>query len=192
MKPIRPYLSSSYRLRLSLQEIAKILVIGPATAIISFFILEVATAQFFETYILAYFEEGDNLIVGLLILAFFGIAMLVSIIAGVLITDDMKKLSVLKASLMGFLTSLFIVIVIAYIFVHQLYPEFFFENISEWFDYFILFPNVIVVFAIYVLDSLFYLYVIVVLSYFIIFTIYLEIYYEYPEQKFPKFYNEMW
>jgi len=166
----------------------KIIVFGPLVSLFAFLMLEVLTAHFFVNFIINNLE--DRVTLSLIILVLLAISLLVSTVVGILITkEDLKKIVVIKASIMAYCVSLVCIIVISYGYMLAFHSSFFEE--LDWIDFFLQFPVVIVYFGIYAFNSIIALYLFTVICYFIIFIIFLEKYYEY--RGFKKYnYNQIY
>ena len=166
--------------RIDLNKKVSIVILGLMISVMVFFIIYVAFAQFLSDFIIENFDDVTNL--SILVLGLLFISFISSIAVGILICTDLKKSVVLKASIMAFCINFLILILISYISMFVLYP-WIFENIIG-FQIILIFPQVIIYFGIYVMQNIFYMFILSQFIYFIIFVIFLEKFHQYRKIKY--------
>lgn len=157
---------------------AQIFIMGFFISLIVLLMVWGAFARFINDYIVDLFS-GNNVLL-LIILGLQLISLGVAVGVGILLTDDVSKKSVLKASLMSFILTLAIIIGISYFVLAILYPEIFSE--VKGFEFIGIFPSVIMYFSIYVLKNPFTVYILTILIYYLLFVVFLEDFYEYENR----------
>ena len=118
-----------------------------------------------------------NYILLIIILGLFGITFAVSVIFGILITEDIDKRSVLAASGVAILPTFIIILGISYFGLALVYPEIYSE--LQGLELILAFPAVLVYFSIYVLQNFFLIYIITIVLYYLFFLVFLETFYEF-------------
>lgn len=121
-------------------------------------------------------ELESNTVLFAIIIGLLLITSLVSITVGSLMIEDVKETVVIKASIMSLLLTFFVVFIVSYVSLIVLYPEIFLN--VEGFEVILIFPQVIVYFGIYVLDQVYYLFILFSIIYFIFFVIFIELFFE--------------
>lgn len=161
-------------LKIPIKQKITILGVGFLASLLLLLIIYVMFAQVIVDFLI---NSIDNqIILSLIILGLLMLSFVISLIVGFLITDDIRKTSILKASIMSFLVNFIIILVISYVSLIIFYPNVFSE--VSGLEIILIFPQVIIYFSIYILIHPFYLFIISSFVYFIIFIIFLEIYYE--------------
>ena len=120
---------------------------------------------------------GGNDILLLIILGLFGISLFASTVVGIILTEDMSRKSVFRASGVALVICFVIIIIISYGFVLVLYPVAFSELIGI--DVVLAFPSVIAYFSLYVLNDVFTIYILTIIIYYVLFIVLLESFYVY-------------
>ena len=120
---------------------------------------------------------AGNDVLLLIILGLLGISLLASTLVGIMLTEDMSRRSVFRASGVSLFFSFAIIIMLSYGFVLVLYPVAFSKLIG--FDVVLAFPSVIAYFSLYVLNDVFTIYIITIVIYNALFIVLLETFYEY-------------
>jgi len=146
----------------------------------------VAFAQVFVDYIEGIIEP--DYILSFLILGTFFISMLSSIGVSFLVGGDIRRKSIVYATILSYLSTLGILILISYISLFYLYPEVF-DGLSG-FDYFFVFPLTIVYFALYVLNNFFMLNLISIIISQLLYLVFIILLYKEKElEEIPKNYR---
>ena len=151
-------------------------IVGTGIIVSMLFILMIylAYAQFLLDFVLNNLSNSTNILV--IILGLFGITIVVSLISGFLINKEMKNIVIFKASILSLLTTVFILFIISYVAAFLQY-RFVFEELQIW-EIILVFPQILVYFAIYTLDNFFMLFVLFNFIYFIIYSIFLQAFHE--------------
>ncbi|MCP4651528.1 MAG: hypothetical protein GY853_15810 [PVC group bacterium] len=163
---------------MKISERINILAIGIVATLLLFFIIQTAFARVLVDLFIGYL--GNDMMLFLIIIGFESIVFFVSLAVGILVSEDIKKISVLKASLMAFILNLIFLMILSYISMFIMYPDIFSELQGP--EVIIAFPTVMVYFSIYVLGQVFYLFVISIVSYYIFFTIFIGVFYQYKSK----------
>jgi len=158
-----------------MKEIANILLTGILVSFLMFLMVEVLFAHFINSLLLDVLEDG--LLLMLIILGLELIIMVLSILVGVMVAQNVSRLSVLKASLMSFICNMLFIVMLSYFSLFLMYPEVFSE-VSGLEIIFIL-PQVIVYYSLYILNNVLSLLILSVISYYIIFIVFLNQFHEY-------------
>jgi hypothetical protein len=134
-----------------------------------------AYALFARALVLTSFGEGNTL--GLLFLV--GSLELVAVISSIFVsiwqTDDLPEQTILKTALVAFVLNLIIICVLSYGTLSILYPGIF-SGLSI-FDMILGFPTVLLYFSIFVLGHPIYLFILSIITYYLLFIIFIEVYY---------------
>ena len=120
--------------------------------------------------------DGNNILL-LVIIGNFGITCIVSVVSGIIITEDIAKRSVYQASGVAIFVSFVILIGLCYFGLVITYPEVFSE--LQGIDVIFAFPSVIMYFSIYALGNSFIINIIAIIIYYILFLTFLDTFYEY-------------
>ena len=152
-----------------------IFVVGLITAMMMYLIFQVLFASVIDTFILD--AWGADLILFLVILGYEMIIIVVVVPVSLWVSEKISGSVAYKSAIFAVFVNIFLVIIpISYISLIILYPEIFSE--LSGIDMILAFPTVIVYFSLYVLNNFFYLYMITSVSYFVIYIIFLDIFYD--------------
>lgn len=163
-----------------MQEIAtetkvRIFILGLFVSLLFVLMLWAFFARIINDFALDLLAGNDILL--LIIIGLLGISLLASTIVGIMLTEDMSRRSVFRASLVALCISFVIVIMVSYGFILVLYPVAFSELVGI--DVVLAFPSVIAYFSLYVLKDVFTIYILVIVIYYALFIVFLESFYEY-------------
>lgn len=171
--------------KIELDDKLNIFFLGNVLTWLLFFIFQPLFAQMIIDYTVNNLSNVE--IIFLIILGLELVSLTISVIIGILITEGIRTTSVLSASIMAYLLTLFIWIVISYIGLFIFYPGIF-EEVSGIEIIFVI-PQVIVDFSIYVLNDVIWLFIFSQITYFILFIIFLEIFYVSKKRTYEKYYE---
>jgi len=164
----------------------KIAVLNVILTVLFFIIVEALFAQFTVDLILQYFDS--QFILMFIILGLDLIVLIVSIVVSLLITEHITGESIYKAGIMAYFGSFLLILMVAYITLFLRYPEVFSE--TGGLEVLLIFPQVLVYFAIYILEVPILLFIYTSILYSILFIIFLSEYYEYKPIKYtPRGYS---
>lgn len=153
----------------------RIFILGLFVSLLVILMLWAFLARIINDFALDLLKGNDILL--LIILGLLGISLFASTIVGIMLTEDMSRKSVFRASGVALVISFVIIIIISYGFVLVLYPVAFSELVGI--DVVLAFPSVIAYFSLYVLNDVFTIYILVIIIYYALFIVLLESYYEY-------------
>lgn len=165
-----------------------IFMIGLVSSLLFLLMFYVLFAQILVDFVIGNLEDNTVLyiiILGLLLITFF-----MSIITGFFIVKDVQGSSVIKASIMSIILTLFVMIIVSYGALFILYPEVF-RNLQD-LEIILVFPQVFLTFGIYVLGEIYVLFILVLIIYFLLFVIFLDIFYKYIPAKYVRKKNYKW
>ena len=160
---------------ISLSEKLNIFVVGMLASILMYFVFQTFFASVIVDLFLGNFD--DEFILFLIILGFELVALIISIVVSVLVSDDIKRSSVIKAASFAYLFNLVFLIAISYLFLFILYPVVFSEVSGP--EIILIFPSVMMDFAIYVLGHPAYFFILSIISYYIFFILLIDKFYKY-------------
>ena len=164
-------------MNISIMRKLNILGIGVITTLMILLMIELVFAQIITDLLIG--NINDNLILLIIILGLFGFTMIISILIGFVITKDISRDVVFRASRLSFIGLIIFLFVVAnttlFIFYKNVYSQ------VHGFEILLIFPQVLIYFGIYILDNVFYLFILMIIVYYIFFIIFLE-----------KFYVEKW
>lgn len=160
---------------IEIESKVKIFILGFFVSLLVILMLWAFLARVIEDFALDLLAGNDILL--LIILGLLGISLGASTGVGIMLTEDMSKASVLRASGVALAISFVIIIIISYIAVLVLYPIAFSELVGI--DVVLAFPSVIVYFSLYVLNDVFTIYILTIVIYYVFFIVFLESFYEY-------------
>lgn len=157
---------------------AKIFILGTFISLLVSLMVWSAVARVINDLVVDLFS-GNNVLLIIILgleLIFLGVAIAI----GLLLTEDVSKITVLKASLMAFVLTFAIIIGISYLSLAIFYPEIFTD--IKGIEFVLVFPSIIMYFSIYVLNHPFAIYILTILIYYLLFIIFLEEFYEYENR----------
>ncbi|MCP6718931.1 MAG: hypothetical protein KJI71_01685 [Patescibacteria group bacterium] len=155
------------------KEIINILGVGIGISLLIFLIIQVGFAQLLTDFVLINIDKQFTLF--LIIFGLLFISFLSSIIASQLITKYISSISVLSASFMAFFGTLYALIIISYVTLFMYNPALF--RRVHGFALFMIFPQVIITFTIYFLENIISLFIFSIVSYFLLFILFLNDFY---------------
>lgn len=153
----------------------KIFILGLFVSFLVILMLWAFWARVLHDFALDLLVGNDILL--LIILGLFGITLFASTVVGIMLTEDMSRKSVFRASRVALVICFVIIIIISYGFILVLYPVAFSELVGI--DVVLAFPSVIMYFSLYVLNDVFTIYILTIVIYYVLFIVLLESYYEY-------------
>ncbi|MHA1502434.1 MAG: hypothetical protein ACTSSB_11340 [Candidatus Heimdallarchaeota archaeon] len=171
--------------RLTIKEKVNVLIVGILVSVLFFFMIEVLFAFIIKNTVMGVLDNG--IVLMLIILGLELLIFPIGIVVGIMMTQKTKLKSVLKASLMAFICNLLFLIFISYISLFIAYPEVFSEVSGV--EIILIVPQVLVYFGIYILNNVILLFIFSVVSYFIFYIIFLDVFHEYKNYKTQKNYN---
>lgn len=125
---------------------------------------------------------NDNLVLLIIILGLFIFTIFISLIVGFYITKDIHRKAVFSASRLSFFGVLLFLFFLTNIFLFIFYPNVYSK--VHGFEILPIFPQVLVYFGIYILDNIFYLFILIIVVYYMFFVILLEKFF------IERYYNE--
>lgn len=161
-------------MKIPLKQKVSIVGIGFISSLLILLIIYVLFARVIVDFIMN--NIAETLILGVIVFGLLLLSFIISITIGFLITDEIRRDTVIMASMMSLLTLFTIILIVSYTSMAILYPGIYSKTRGP--EAILIFPQVILYFSIYVLDHPFYLFIISSFVYFIIFTLYLESYYQ--------------
>lgn len=157
-------------MNISLKKKFSIIGIGSIGTLIILLMIETAFAQAITDFLIG--NISDNSILLVIILGLFIFTLIISIIVGYFITEDINQTSVYKASGMSLLCLLIFLFIITNLSLF-IYHRHVYQNIYG-FEILWIFPEVLIYFSIYILGVVFNLFIIMILVYYVFFVIFLE------------------
>lgn len=161
--------------KLPLRKKINIVGIGIIASILVFLLMYTVFAR---ALALSFFGEGNDLGLLFIVISLELIAFVASIIISIWQTDDLPDNIVLKTAFVAFVINVLFICVLSYGTLYILYPEVF-ENPSI-LENALSFPTVLLYFGIYVLGHPIYLFILSIITYYLFFIIFIEVYY--PKQ----------
>lgn len=127
---------------------------------------------FYARFLVILCERGDNLGLLFLVVTLELISFVSSYLISVWKTDDLPEVIVIKSAGISFGVNLLLICGLSYVSLFILYPELFSELYL--FEYFLVFPTVLLDFSIYVLGHPIYLFIMSIITYYLLFIIILD------------------
>ena len=134
-----------------------------------------AYTLFARVLVLTFFGEENHLSLLFIVTGLELIAFISSIFISLWQTDDLPEKIVLKTAFVTFVINLIIINILSYGSLFILYPGIF-KNLSL-IEIPLVFPTVLLYFSIYVLGHPIYLFILSIITYYLLFIIFLELYY---------------
>jgi len=159
---------------LDLKQKLNILIIGFFSSLLLTLIFYAFFAQIIVDIILTNID--NSLVLMFIIIGFLLINFILTLFAGFLVAEGVKETAILRASGMSLAINFLIITVLSYVSLWVIYPSVFSE--APGLEFFIIFPQVIMYFSIYILPHPFYLFILSSFIYHVIYVIFLENYYE--------------
>jgi len=160
-------------MNISLKRKVGIIGIGSISTLLILLMIETIFAQIISDFLIGHIS--DNLILLIIISGLFLFTIIISIIVGYFVSQDIHQDSVYKASIISLLCLLLFLFTISngslFIYYRNVY-----QNI-RWFELVPVFPQVLISFSIYILGDVFNLFILMIVVYYIFFVIFLEKFY---------------
>lgn len=157
-------------MEISIKRKISIIGIGSISTLLILLMIETAFAQILTDTIIG--NISDNTILLIIMMGMFLFTIVISVIVGYFITQDITRTSVLKTTIMSFLCLLLFLFIISngllLIFYRNVYSK------IHGFQVLFVFPSVLIYFAIYILGDVFSLFILEIVIYYIFFVIFLE------------------
>lgn len=153
-----------------------IFIVGVVSSVLVWMIVTTLFADTFNSFFAA--RLGN---IGQLYFVVLGLtlqAILISIVTAVIVEQTASRLSIIKTSIMAYISMFATLYIVVYISLFLLYSQVF-EQQFEGINILLNFPAAIVIFGIYILENIFLLYLFIFIIYFLFFIIYLEVFYRY-------------
>lgn len=160
----------------------KIFVIGFLVSLLAVLMIWAFYARLINDIAIDLLQGNDILL--LIIIGNIGITFIVSVFFGIIITEDVAKKSISKASGVAIFVSFLVLLGICYFGLAITYPEIYSELVG--FELIFAFPSVIMNFSIYVLGNSFFINIIFIIIYYAFYLTFLETFYEY-EIRYKKY-----
>lgn len=170
---------------ISLEIKAKIVILGFSFSLLGVLMLYAFFARIINDFAIDLLS-GNNILL-LIILGVFIITLIVATGVGVLLTEDMSRSAVLKASAIALLATFIVILGISYLSLGIFYPGVYSELVG--FDIILAFPSILTYFSLYVLQNTFLIYLIMLVIYFIFYLVFLETFYEFEAR--DKYYDKI-
>lgn len=161
-------------MNISLKQKINIMIVGGVSTLLILLMVETAFAQIISDFLIGHIS--DNLILFIIILGLFVFTIIISIVVGIFITKDIRRLSVLKASIMSLSCLLLFLFIISNATLFIRYKEIYSE--IHGLQIVLIFPQVLIYFSIYILGDVFLLFILEIVVYYIFFVFFLENFYE--------------
>lgn len=158
---------------INLKRKVSIIGIGSLSTLIILLMVEVLFAQILTDTLIGNID--DNLMLLVIILGLFLFTIIISVIVGYFITEDISQISVFKSSTMSLIYLIIFLFVVSNITLFINYRNIYSEVYG--FEVLWIFPQVLVYFSIYILGMVFNLFVLVIVVYYIFFIFFLEKFY---------------
>jgi len=160
-------------MNISLKRKVGIIGIGSISTLLILLMIETIFAQIISDFLIGHIS--DNLILLIIISGLFLFTIIISIIVGYFVSQDIHQDSVYKSSIISLLCLLLFLFTISngslFIYYRNVY-----QNI-RWFELVPVFPQVLISFSIYILGDVFNLFILMIVVYYIFFVIFLEKFY---------------
>lgn len=158
--------------RAKINDIVAIGFFGLVISMFLFGLLEVIGAQILQDFVIDKFESKNNSILLFILLGGYLLGLLVGMIGGLFASEDIiLKRDILKASITSFIVN-----IIFWSIFTLLILKFSYDININWSDIFVLFPRILIYFALYIIDSISLFFILCQVSYFIFFVIFLILY----------------
>ncbi len=157
-------------MEISLKIKISIVGIGSISTLLVLLMWEVLFAQILTDTILN--SINDNVMLLIIMTGMFILTTIISIIVGYFITKDITRISVLKTTIMSFLSLILFLFIISNVSLFILYRSVF--SGIHGFQILFIFPQVLIYFSIYILNDVFNLFILQIVVYYIFFIAFLE------------------
>jgi len=157
-------------MNISIKRMISIIGIGSISTLLILLMLEVAFAQVLTNTLIG--NISDNLILLIIILGLFLLTIIIAFVVGYFISQDIALKSVYKSSIMGLMCLMLFLFVVSNVSLFVLYREVY-SKVSG-FEILWIFPQVLVLFSVYVLGDVFSLFILEIIVYYCFFIVFLE------------------
>lgn len=150
------------------------LVMGALFSILAWFMVQTLYAQILLDYVIGSF--GDDAYLNILFIFLIGelIAFGLSIIISFLVIQDIKRVALIQACILGFISNLLFWFMFSFLTIFILYPEVFSNIIG--YEILIISPIIVMYFGIYVLNDITRIWLLTQISYWIFFGLFLVLF----------------
>lgn len=169
--------------KIETQKLFTIFLIGALASMFILFMIYIVFAIIFTNISEFLIANLDNLgILSFIILSMLMISFIISLIVVYLTTDRLiTSRALIISSLFSFLFNLVLLVVIGFFYLQIVYPETL-RYVKPW-EYFIIFPNILVSFSLYAFPHPFLLFLLGIFTYYLLFLIFLYIFYQEKKTK---------
>lgn len=158
------------KMNIGLKQKISIVGIGSISTLLILLMSEVMFAQIITNTILN--NINDNLMLLIIIIGLFLMTIVIAFIVGYFITQDISLKSVRNASVMSLMCLFLFLFVVANVSLYIMYEDVYSKVYG--FDILWVFPQVLVIFSVYVLGDVFNLFLLQIIIYYVFFIIFLE------------------
>ncbi len=162
------------KINITIKRKINIIGIGSLSTLLILLMAEVLFAQILTDTILN--SINDNIMLLIIMMGMFLFTIIISIIVGYFITQDITRKSVLKTTIMSFLCLLLSLFVISNVSLFIAYRSVYSE--IHGFEILFIFPQVLIYFSIYILGDVFSLFIFEIIVYYVFFIFFLEKFYK--------------
>jgi len=145
--------------------------IGIISTLLILLLIETLFAQIITNFLIGH--VSDNAMLLIITMGLFIFTIIISIIVGFFITGDINIISVLKSSLLAFVCTLVSLFIISNLFLLVCHKDLYSE--VSGFEIILIFPQVLVYFGIFILQNIFYLFILEIVIYYVFFVMFLEL-----------------
>lgn len=157
-------------MNISIKQKISVVGIGSLSTLLILLMMEVLMAQIITSTILN--NISDNLMLLIIITSLFLLTIVIAFIVGFFVTQDIALKSVRNASVMSLMSLVLFLFAVAngslFVYYRDVYSEIY------GFEILWVFPQVLVLFSIYVLKDIFNLFLVVIFSYYVMFVVFLD------------------
>ena len=165
-------------MEISLKRKISIVGIGSLSTLLILLMMEVLFAQILTDSLIN--NISDNIMLLIIMTGMFLFTIVISVIVGYFITQDITRMSVLKTTIMSFICLILFLFIVSnvslFIFYKNVYSE------IHGFEILFIFPQVLIYFSIYILNDVFNLFILQIITYYVFFIIFLEKLYKKKEK----------
>ena len=157
-------------MNISIKKKLNIIGIGSVSTLLILLMVEVIFAQILTDTILN--SINDNLMLLIIMVVMFLFTIIISVVVGYFLTEDIARKSVVKASIMGLMCLFLFLFIISNVSLFIKYRSIYSE--IHGFQVLGVFPQVLVKFSIYILGDVFSLFILEIVVYYLFFIFFLE------------------
>jgi len=161
-------------MNLNLKQIISVVGIGFMASLVILLMIYTAFAQIITDFLID--NISDNVILLVIIIGLFIFTIIISVIVGFFITGNISRNSVLKASVLSLLCLVGVLFIISNGILFFYYSNIY--DLVYGFEVLLIFPQVLIYFSIYILGTIFNLFIITIGLYYIFFIFFLEKFYK--------------